>query len=165
MSGLVGELLSFSKASLAETQVKLHPVNAQEVIERVVQHETQLGADVRLVMETGLTAAADPEMLQRALANLLRNAVRYAGTAGPITVSGCRDGNMVLITVTDCGPGVPEESLQRLFDPFYRVDKSRTRETGGVGLGLTIAKTCVEACGGSVVCRNGNPSGFEVLVR
>jgi two-component system, OmpR family, sensor histidine kinase CpxA len=165
MSGLVGELLSFSKASLGKTAVKLQPVNVRQVIERAVERETQLGADIRLAMESGLTAAADPELLQRALANLLRNAVRYAGNAGPITVSGCRDDDSALITVTDCGPGVPEESLQRLFDPFYRVDNSRTRETGGVGLGLTIAKTCVEACGGSVVCRNGNPSGFEVLVR
>jgi two-component system, OmpR family, sensor histidine kinase CpxA len=165
MSGLVGELLSFSKASLGKTAVKLQPVNVRQVIERAVERETQLGADIRLAMESGLTAAADPELLQRALANLLRNAVRYAGNAGPITVSGCRDDDSALITVTDCGPGVPEESLQRLFDPFYRVDNSRTRETGGVGLGLTIAKTCVEACRGSVVCRNGNPSGFEVLVR
>jgi two-component system sensor histidine kinase CpxA len=67
--------------------------------------------------------------------------------------------------VTDCGPGVSEKLLQRLFDPFFRVDDARTRESGGVGLGLTIVKTCIEACGGSVVCRNRQPSGLEVLVR
>jgi two-component system sensor histidine kinase CpxA len=55
--------------------------------------------------------------------------------------------------------------VQRLFDPFFRVDDARTRESGGVGLGLTIVKTCVEACGGSVTCRNRQPSGLEVLIR
>jgi signal transduction histidine kinase len=63
------------------------------------------------------------------------------------------------------GPGVPEQFLQRLFDPFFRVDDARTRETGGVGLGLTIVRTCVEACGGTVACRNRQPSGLEVTLR
>lgn len=165
MCNLVDELLSFSKASLGKTQVKLQPVNVREAIERAVQRETQPGFDIRLEVELGLRAEADPDLLQRAMGNLLRNAVSYAGTAGPITVSGCYDDNSVLISVSDCGPGVPEESLQRMFDPFYRVDDSRTRETGGVGLGLTIVKTCIEACGGSVICRNRTRSGLEVLIR
>lgn len=166
MSNLVDELLSFSKASLGKTQVKLQPVSVRDAIERAVQREAQPDFDIRLEVESGLRAEADPDLLQRALDNLLRNAVSYAGKTGPITVSGCRDDKSVLISVTDCGAGVPEESLKHLFDPFYRVDESRARETGGAGLGLTIVKTCIEACGGSVACRNRKPpSGMEVLIR
>jgi two-component system sensor histidine kinase CpxA len=60
---------------------------------------------------------------------------------------------------------VPEEALAQLFDPFYRVDVSRARETGGTGLGLAIVKTCVESCGGRVTCANRAPHGLEVAVR
>ena len=68
----------------------------------------------------------------------------------------------MILQVSDRGPGVPEESLAQLFDPFYRVDQARTRESGGVGLGLTIVKSCVEACRGTVTCRNLQPAGFQV---
>jgi two-component system sensor histidine kinase CpxA len=59
---------------------------------------------------------------------------------------------------------VPEEALPRIFDPFYRVDVSRARETGGTGLGLAIVKTCVESCGGRVNCRNREPRGLSVEI-
>jgi two-component system sensor histidine kinase CpxA len=64
--------------------------------------------------------------------------------------------------VTDSGPGVPEESLEKIFDPFYRIESSRSRETGGTGLGLAIVKTCIEACQGTVLARNLKPSGLQV---
>ena len=104
-------------------------------------------------------------LLQRAVGNLLRNAIRYAAHAGPIRVEGQRNGEHVLITVTDSGPGIPADSLAQIFDPFYRVDQSRTRDSGGVGLGLTIAKTCVEACGGTIAMENASPSGARATIR
>jgi two-component system, OmpR family, sensor histidine kinase CpxA len=67
--------------------------------------------------------------------------------------------------VADRGPGLPEQELEQVFTPFYRLDAARTRETGGAGLGLAIVRTCVEACGGTVVCRNGNAGGLEVVIR
>jgi len=66
--------------------------------------------------------------------------------------------------VADCGPGIPEEALSQIFDPFFRLDSSRSRDTGGFGLGLAIVKTCIEACGGSVVARNRQPSGLQVEI-
>ena len=71
----------------------------------------------------------------------------------------------VAISVADSGPGVPAEELPRIFDAFYRVDASRTRDTGGVGLGLSIVKSCVEACGGTVAARNRSAGGLEVTLR
>jgi two-component system, OmpR family, sensor histidine kinase CpxA len=67
--------------------------------------------------------------------------------------------------VADSGPGLPEAELEQVFTPFYRPDTARTRETGGAGLGLAIVRTCVEACGGTVVCRNRKPAGLEVAIR
>jgi two-component system sensor histidine kinase CpxA len=103
--------------------------------------------------------------LSRALSNLIRNAVRYAGHAGPIEISAERLADGIAIRVSDSGPGVPPSELSRIFDPFYRVEASRSRETGGAGLGLAIVKTCVEACRGTVQARNRNPTGLEVTLR
>jgi two-component system sensor histidine kinase CpxA len=164
MASLVNELLSFSKASLEAPPAPLRPVNAREAVEKAMRREAS-GAAVQVEIPDDLIVMADPELLGRAVANLLRNAIRYAGEAGPITVSAQHHGTRTHITVCDQGPGVPPGDLVRIFDPFYRVDASRDRSTGGVGLGLAIVKTCVEACGGSVTCRNREPRGLEVTIR
>ena len=162
---LVNELLSFSRASLAASAAPLRAVNLLQVVEKIAGREAAGQALVRIEVPPELTAMADPELLARALANLLRNAVRYAGQAGAIFISAQRQGDEVRVAVSDCGPGVPAGELERIFDPFYRVDASRDRATGGVGLGLAIVKTCVEACGGTVACHNREPSGLEAVIR
>jgi two-component system sensor histidine kinase CpxA len=112
-----------------------------------------------------LTVASDRDLFIRAIANLLRNAIRHGEPSAPISIRAEAEGKEVAITVADSGPGVPEADLARIFDAFYRVDTSRTRATGGTGLGLTIVKTCVEICCGSVSARNREPRGLEVVVR
>jgi two-component system sensor histidine kinase CpxA len=107
---------------------------------------------------------ASESLLVRALSNVLRNAVRYAGPSGPVTVSAQRSDASVEIGIADSGPGLPESELEQVFAPFYRPEASRTRATGGAGLGLAIVKTCVEACGGTVVARNRRPQGLEILM-
>jgi two-component system sensor histidine kinase CpxA len=164
ISGLVEELLSFSKASLGGATVRLESVDLRTLAETAAHREGARGGDLRVEVPTDLRVLAAPALLLRALANVIRNAVRYAGDAGPIVISARLDGARVRVVVADAGPGVPEASLPKLFDPFYRVDEARTRETGGVGLGLTIVKTCVEACGGTATCRNRQPRGFEVTL-
>jgi two-component system sensor histidine kinase CpxA len=104
-------------------------------------------------------------LLARAVGNVLRNAIRYAGNAGPVLLRAVASGPEIVLTVRDSGPGVPESSLAKLFDPFFRPDVSRTADTGGVGLGLAIVKTCVEACQGRVSLRNLQPHGLEVEIR
>jgi two-component system sensor histidine kinase CpxA len=165
IAGLVNELLSFSKASLTAPRAPLRPVLVREAVDKAVRREVTDDVRVQVEVPNDLMVKADIELLTRALSNLLRNAVRYAGQAGPITVDARRDQEEVKITVTDCGPGVPAPDLPRIFDPFYRADASRDRETGGVGLGLAIVKTCIESCGGAVSCRNLEPAGLEVALR
>jgi len=94
------------------------------------------------------------EMLIRALANLVRNAIRY-GAGAADTDFRHKGGGSVLLRVADSGRVSRGGSL-KIFDAFYRADTSRTRETGGTGLGLTIVKTCIESCGGSVSAGTGS---------
>jgi len=90
--------------------------------------------------------------------------VRYAGDAGPVLVTAERVEQGVAVRVSDAGPGVPAAALQKIFDPFYRLEASRSRDTGGIGLGLAIVKTCVEACQGRVTAANREPSGLQVEI-
>jgi two-component system sensor histidine kinase CpxA len=107
---------------------------------------------------------AVPRLLSRALENIIRNAVRYAAADGPILITANRDYANVILTVSDVGPGVPEDTLPKLFDPFYRPDNSRTTVTGGTGLGLAIVKSCIKACHGDVSASNRVPTGFIVTI-
>ena len=133
-----------------------------EVVRRVTGREAGETMQFAIDVPTGLKALAEPDLLARALGNVLRNAIRYAADAGPITLTARVENELVRISVADCGPGVPPESLSKLFDPFYRVDSSRTRQTGGAGLGLTIVRSCMEACGGRVTAHNRAGGGLEV---
>jgi two-component system sensor histidine kinase CpxA len=162
MSHLVNELLSFTKAGLKEKDIQLQAVALAEIARRVVTREASTPVHVEIAEE--LRALAEPDLLSRALANLVRNSLRYGGT-GPITITAAATADAVVMTVSDCGPGVPEETLQQIFDPFFRLDESRSRDTGGIGLGLAIVKTCVQACQGTVTARNRKPSGLEVEIR
>lgn len=164
IAALVGELLSFSKASFGASAVKLQPVNLAEIAAEAVKRERVEGSEIRMEITDELLVSAEPDLLTRALANVLRNAIRHAGNSGPIVITSARRGEEIAITVADSGPGVPEPELPHIFDAFYRVDASRTRDTGGTGLGLAIVKTCVESCCGAVTARNRIPHGLEVTV-
>lgn len=165
MSELVNELLSFSRAGLREKEVKLQQMPLAEIARRAVAREASENVKIQIDIPEDLTALAEPDLLMRALANLVRNASRYAGSAGPIEISAQRDEQNVVLSISDSGPGVPADELQKIFDPFYRVEASRSRETGGIGLGLAIVKTCIEACQGSIAATNRQPSGLRVDVR
>jgi len=165
MSALVNELLSFSKAGLHPDTVPLATVDIAFAVDRAVAREAFSGATVETAIPQGLMATANENFLVRALSNVLRNAVRYAGQAGPITVSAQPNGGAIEIRVADSGPGLPDAELEQVFAPFYRPEAARTRETGGVGLGLAIVKTCVEGCGGTVAAHNRQPRGLEIVVR
>jgi two-component system sensor histidine kinase CpxA len=170
MSNLVNELLSFSKAGMELKGRKLGPVDVEATARDAVTREGLNGVNaVRIDIDAPLIALADREFLLRSLSNLIRNAVCYAGSAGPVViagvVAGSPDNGEIVVTVSDSGPGIPQEEIDKVFAPFYRVEASRNRETGGAGLGLAIVKSCVEACNGRVQCRNRQPSGFEVEIR
>ncbi|MDZ4287540.1 MAG: HAMP domain-containing sensor histidine kinase [Prosthecobacter sp.] len=163
ISALVNELLSFSKAALGHQAKALEPVAVLPLIHEVMRTENVAEERVRLEVPEELRVSARPDLLRRALGNVLRNACLHA-PEGEITIRAIRSNGHVELSIADEGPGVPEESLPRLFEPFYRVDASRTRETGGVGLGLSIVKSCLESCGGTVIAENREPHGLRIIM-
>jgi two-component system, OmpR family, sensor histidine kinase CpxA len=165
MSALVNELLSFSRAGMQALDVKPVKVNLADTVTRVLERESSPDVKIEVAVGETLHALADPGYLFRALSNVVRNAIRYAGHAGPIHIAARVEDGMICLTVADSGPGVPEDSLEEIFAPFYRLDPSRSQDTGGLGLGLAIVRNCVEACHGAVRCRNLQPSGLEVEIR
>jgi two-component system sensor histidine kinase CpxA len=164
MSALVNELLSFSRAGMEGMDIKLVKVNVAATVARVLEREASAETQIEKSLDAGLNALGDSEYLFRAISNVVRNAIRYAGHAGPIRVSARAAEGKVFVTVADQGPGVPEHALEEIFAPFYRLDPSRNHATGGVGLGLAIVKASIESCGGAVRCRNRQPSGLEVEI-
>jgi len=164
MADLINELLSFSRAEMHKKKVHPELTKLLPIVQKAVQREQTPDVEISYRIDPEMTAIADPELLTRALANLIRNSVRYAGDAGPITLSAKNERNSVILEIRDAGPGVPEDVINQLFEPFFRPEASRNRDSGGVGLGLAIVKTCVEACQGTVAAKNCAPAGFSVTI-
>ncbi|WPD22596.1 MAG: HAMP domain-containing sensor histidine kinase [Candidatus Electrothrix scaldis] len=164
MSKLIRELLAFSRAEMNSDAVELEEILLLPVVEAAVRREITPAVQIDVQVDPELSALASADLMTRAVANLLRNAVKYAGDAGPITVTAQKEDEQAILMVKDSGPGVAEEYLDRLFDPFFRPEPSRDRDSGGVGLGMAIVKTCVSACQGTVSARNREPKGFAVTI-
>jgi two-component system sensor histidine kinase CpxA len=159
MARLVEEVMVFSKAETLGEREALETFSLRHLVEQGVLREA---AEVELrVKVEEVEIRALREAVDRALGNVLRNAVRYAEE---IEISAGLEGGAVVIQVRDRGPGVPEDSLKRLFEPFYRPELARQRKTGGSGLGLAIAKRCMEACGGTISATNREGGGLEVVM-
>lgn len=100
--------------------------------------------------DTVLTIIGNKEHLLQAITNLIKNAIEYNNTDGKVTIESTQQDQHAIITIVDTGSGIPQEDLSKVFDRFYRVDKSRSRSKGGSGLGLPIAKLIIELHGGSI---------------
>lgn len=129
-----------------------------------MEREGSQAVEINISVDEDILVWAVEGLLHRALSNILINAIRYAGDHGPVEITAKRNGDRVIIEVTDRGPGVPEASIERLFEPFYRPQAGRERKSGGVGLGLAIVKTCIQSCKGTVQARNLSPKGFSVTL-
>jgi len=163
MARLVEEVLAFSKAETLPERKTAEDIHLHELIVAVIAREAP-EADIQLNVPTELHLHSLRDALDRAIGNILRNAVRYAADSGPIQIhADQQDGNTV-IRVSDQGPGVPPDTLPRLFEPFYRPEAARRRSTGGSGLGLAITKRCIEACRGTVTARLREPTGLEIVI-
>jgi signal transduction histidine kinase len=119
--------------------------------------EVEIEADVE-------TVRADPSKLHDVLRNLVGNAGTYSPEQSTIRIRARRDREFLAIDVQDEGPGIPEEDLARVFERFYRVDKSRSRDPGGTGLGLAIVRHLVELHGGRVVAANRESGGAQFTI-
>jgi two-component system sensor histidine kinase CpxA len=167
LATLVGELLEVTRAEGDPAHRKVERVNLGDLLREVVE-DSRIEADahrctLKLDQHGGWALEGDPELLRRAVENVVRNAIRYSAAGGAVEVKLEGGGGAARITVRDYGPGVPEETLGLLFEPFYRVDSDRNRVSGGVGLGLSIARRAIQIHHGSIRAANANP-GLRVEI-
>ncbi|WP_332847801.1 ATP-binding protein [Massilia sp. S19_KUP03_FR1] len=166
LNALVSELLAMTRLD-SEHALQREPVDLEPLLRACVAAlAPSPGSMVSISVELGAdlgTLAVDPRLLGRALANLLGNAQRYADARVLLRALRTREG--VEISVEDDGPGIPVAEREQVFAPFYRLDRSRDRATGGFGLGLAIARKAVQLHGGSLHVEDGALNGARMVIR
>src|SRR5207248_10590064 len=155
LSRLIEQLLDLSRMESGDAPLDVEPVPLAPLVDRVVAEvamgRSGRGITVRTEIPGGLPAVeADRERLHQVLFNLLDNAFRFTHAGGHVSISAVSRDDRVEVVVDDDGPGIPPEDLELVFERFYRVDPSRSRDDGGTGIGLAIARSIVEAHGGRI---------------
>ena len=168
LQALLEDLLTLSRLESVEVPAERAQVDLRALVRRAVELMAPAAQErrVRLAVEEQPTTpiSGDADDLERLVLNLLENAIKYNRPEGTVTVRLRKGVSQVVLEVADTGLGIPQESLSRIFERFYRVDKSRAREEGGTGLGLAIVKHVAQAHGGQVEVesRAGRGSTFRV---
>jgi len=156
LESMVGATLDFMRGLESEEAAK--PIDVNALLESLQADLAETGGRVTIEGRPYQPYPGKPGALKRCLANLLENAIKYGKSAH----IGVDDNDERLeIRIRDEGPGIPEQELERVFDPYYRVEESRNRETGGAGLGLTIARSIAESHGGRLSLHNRTEGGLE----
>nr|WP_254305509.1 ATP-binding protein [Sphingopyxis sp. BSNA05] len=155
MNNMLEDILSLAR--LGRSAEQSDPVDIRSLIETVVDEFSDLGRDVRYQRGEKQIAAVRETLVRRALRNLVGNATLY-GTVADISVE--KSGSSLLIHVDDDGPGIPEERIDAMFEPFLRGDASRNRATGGSGLGLTLARAIARDHGGDIILKTVKKAGY-----
>ena len=135
-------------------------IDINELLATLQSEFAEMSAQVAIQGHATRSILGKPQALRRCLTNLINNAVKF-GSQATIVVE---DGAALVIRVRDDGPGIPEDELERVFEPFYRLESSRNRDTGGSGLGLSIARDLIQAHGGSLILQNLPVRGLEAVV-
>jgi signal transduction histidine kinase len=170
MQRLVDDLLDLSRIESGRWQPEPEPVDVSAAIQDVWSGlaERANAGRIELAVEVDPGADAlvvDPDALRQVLLNLVDNALRYSPAGGRITFRSRRQGDALLLSILDTGPGISREHLPRIFERFYRADRSRSRDEGGTGLGLAIVRHLVEAHGGEVWAESERGRGTTVTCR
>ena len=165
---LIDDLQELSRAEARQLALRIHAVRpeiiTQAAVDRVSNDFTDKGLTLHVTVPTGLgTVFADEDRALQVLTNLLTNALRYTPAPGSVRLSLTRDGDSVHFEVADSGVGIAAEHLPQVFERFYRVDKSRSRASGGSGIGLTIARALVEAMAGQIWALSDGPGQGSVF--
>ncbi|MCS6622755.1 ATP-binding protein [Roseibacterium beibuensis] len=155
MDALIAQAMAFVRGETATEQRE--PFDLGALAADCAGGFAETGEAVTFEGGAPLPVHADPTALRRALGNLIANAVQYGGGA---RVSASIEGAAAVVTVEDDGPGLPADELEAVFEPFHRGERSRNRETGGAGLGLTVARQAARAAGGEVTLTNGSGGGL-----
>lgn len=173
MNEMIGQLLDLTQLETGTERIKQTKINLRSLLENIVEdanYEAQaLNRSVRISDGADCVVQASVELVSSAIENVVRNAIRHTAPDTEVQVSLRSEGTNLLqsamISVRDCGPGVPEAALKDIFRPFYRVEDARDRKTGGTGLGLAIATRAIELHGGSITAHNDVDGGLVVEIR
>jgi signal transduction histidine kinase len=195
LNQLIQRLLTISRLESGTDGLRKTQFSLRELVEQVAhdaEFETpgrgcRVTTDATTHATTDVTANAaadaanedefllvgDPDLLRSAVENVVRNATRYTAEGTTVEVrlereraaTGSANGEEIIVRVLDRGPGVPDEALQKIFEPFYRLDDARNRQTGGAGLGLSIADRAMKLHGGQLRASNRKEGGLEVEIR
>jgi len=163
--GLMESMITSSLAYLRNEDAPepMTPVDLPSLLQTICDESVELGREVAYEGPSRLAAPGRPEALTRAFTNLIDNAAKYGGSAR-VALRLTRIGT-VEVQIDDDGPGIPESERGRVFDPFYRGDAARSMDGSGFGLGLSIARSIVEAHGGELTLVDREPRGLRVLVK
>lgn len=179
LNQLIQRLLTISRLESGADGIRKTRLSLRELVEQVAhdaEYETPgRGCRVTSSADPPSDAAdeflveADPDLLRSAVENVVRNATRYTAEGTTVEVRLERQlsatGEEIVVRVLDSGPGVPDEALQKIFEPFYRLDDARNRQTGGAGLGLSIADRAIRLHGGQLRASNRKEGGLQVEIR
>jgi two-component system sensor histidine kinase CpxA len=174
LNELIGRLLTLARLEDGEQHAPSTPVSLDEIVLSVAE-DAEFEAQARRchvrseIPEGSWEVRGDASLLHSAIENVVRNAVRYTREGSTVEIilekTTRPAGEEAIVRVTDCGDGVPPDALEKLFQPFYRLDDARGRQTGGVGLGLAITERAVRFHGGSVSATNQPKGGLAVKIR
>ena len=159
MDSMVGVTLQFARDEAA-TDLR-RPTDIAALVQSIVDDMADAGMPVKMAPVESIVYDCRPDVLKRAIRNLLDNAVKY-GKKASVAIQTTPE--TIEILIDDEGPGIPREELARVFDPFYRLEESRNRETGGVGLGLAITRSIVQAHRGELVLSNRATTGLRARI-
>ena len=173
LNELIQRLLTIARIESGDESIEKLPVSLEQVVSEITKDAAFEAQSRHCQVETAIvdecTVLGNPSLLHSAIENVVRNAIRYTLEGSSVQVRleqghGPR-GPEAVVRVTDSGPGVPEDALDKLFRPFYRIDDARGRQTGGVGLGLAITERAVRLHGGTVKAANRPSGGLVVEIR
>ena len=166
---IINDLLSLVKMDKTASDLNVKPENINELVERILKRVRPIAAvrNIEVVFESfrPVTAEVDEVKLSLAISNLVENAIKYNKEEGWVHVSLNADHKYFYVKVADSGIGIPEESIEHIFERFYRVDKSHSREIGGTGLGLAIARNAIVMHRGAVKVYSEEGTGTTFTVR
>lgn len=165
MAELVNDLLGLTGMDQLSC---VQPVDLDSVLREAIQELELLAENNHVTVSLRadrIQVPGNPNLLHRTFANLVENAVKYNVPGGSVDVVAEKENGCAVIRVSDTGPGIPEDQKQQIFEPFYRVDKSRSRQMGGAGLGLATAKAVVDKHSGTITVENGAGGGSVFTVR
>lgn len=167
LTNLVNQLQNLAKFDSEKSKLNLDKVNVKNLIMNVVYNNQGKALEKNINIECDLESIdsyLDKDKISQVIVNLLSNAIRYTNNGGKIFISSYKENNNLKIQFKDNGIGIPKENIKYIFERFYRVDESRSKNTGGIGVGLTIVKSIIDLHQGTIEVRSELNKGSEFIV-